>query len=87
MTIRKVVSQDCQVLEDGQIQVRTITRIYDDESGTDVEISKSYHRKVIAPGQDPSQESQMIKEVCVAVHTPERITDYLAALAKVETNE
>jgi len=87
MTIRKVVSQDCQVLEDGQIQVRTITRIYDDDSGTDIEISKSYHRKVIIPGQNPNQESEMIKEVCVAVHTPERITDYLAALAKVETNE
>jgi len=76
--LKKINSHDCQVLEDGQIQVRMITRIYDDESGTDVEISKSYHRKVIEPGQNHSQESEMIRDVCAAVHTEERNSTYAA---------
>ena len=42
------------VLPDGQIQVRRADRIFRDG----VEISKSYHRHVVSPGDDLSKEDQ-----------------------------
>jgi hypothetical protein len=49
------------------VQVRTATVILDDG----VEISSSYHRHVISPSDDCSQEDAKVQAVCAAVHTPE----------------
>ena len=59
MALEKVITHDCQVLEDGTIQARQITRIMED----DVELSKSYHRHVVEVGQDVTDESQLIQDV------------------------
>jgi len=45
------------------------------------QLSVSYHRWSIAPGQDYSNESDRVKAVCAAVHTPEVIEQYVALTA------
>jgi hypothetical protein len=57
------------------VQVRTATVILDDG----VEISSSYHRHVISPSDDCSQEDEKVQAVCAAVHTPEIKAAYEAA--------
>ena len=60
------------------VQVRTATVIKRD----DEEISRSFHRHVVAPGQDYSSEDPKVQAVCTAVHTPEVIAAYEAHLAE-----
>ena len=62
------------------IQVRTATVIKRD--GT--ELSRSFHRHVIAPGDDVTAESPEVQAICAAVHTPENVTAYQAHLASQE---
>ena len=66
-----------EVLADGQLQVRTDTVIERDG----VEISRSYHRHVIAPGDDVSGEDASVQTVANAVHTAEVIAAWEAAEA------
>ena len=63
-----------EVLADGQIQVRTDTVIERDG----VEVSRSFHRHVVVPGQDVSGEDASVQTVANAVHTAEVIAAYNA---------
>ena len=65
----------CDVLPDGQIQVRTDTIIEKDG----VEISKTFHRHVIVPRADVSGEDATVQNIANAVHTAEVITAFRAA--------
>ena len=56
------------------VQVRTATVIKRDGE----EISRSYHRHVVAPGDDYSAEDAKVQAVCAAVHTQEVIDAYAA---------
>ena len=47
------------------IQVRTATVIKRD----DVEISRSFHRHVVAPNDDITGESTEVQAICAVVHT------------------
>ena len=69
-----------EVLPDGQIQVRTDTVIERDG----VEISRSIHRHVVAPGDNLSGEDASVQTVANAVHTAEVIAAYQAAEAARE---
>jgi len=69
-----------EVLADGQIQVRSDTVIERDG----VEISRSIHRHVVAPGADVSGEDASVQTVANAVHTAEVIAAYQAAEAARE---
>ena len=60
------------------VQVRTATIIRRDG----VEISSSYHRHVIGPGQDYSNESAEVQAICAAVHTQAVKDAYAAHLAE-----
>jgi hypothetical protein len=62
----KIEIGSIEVLPMGQIQVRTDTIIERDG----VELSKSYHRHVVEPDSDTSNEDQRVKDVANAVHTP-----------------
>jgi hypothetical protein len=66
-----------EVLENGCVQVRTATRIIAD--GTT--IKQSFHRHVVAPGDDYSGENDRVQAICAATHTPEVIDAYKAAIA------
>ena len=63
-----------------QVQVRTATVIKRDGE----EISRSFHRHVLCPGDDYSAEEAKVQAVCAAVHTPEVIEAYKAAQAPAD---
>ena len=73
---KKVVVDLIEALENGTVQVRTATKIVDDG----VEISRTFHRHIVAPGQDYSAEDAKVQAICAAVHTPEAIAAYEAAV-------
>jgi len=76
MALEKVISVDLiEVVESGVIQVRTKTAIKEDG----VEITSQFHRSVVVPGQDYSQEDAKVRAIASAVHTPEVIAAYAAA--------
>jgi len=58
------------------VQVRTATVITEDG----VELSRSFHRHVIQPGDDYSNEEAEVQAVCAAVHTDEVKAAYAAFL-------
>jgi hypothetical protein len=63
------------------VQVRTATRVLEDG----VVLSSSFHRHVVAPGDDITGETQEVQDVCNAVHTQAVIDAYTAHLASQET--
>jgi hypothetical protein len=77
LTERKEISQRT-VLADGQIQVREDTVIERDG----VEISRTYTRHVLAPGDSITNESPSVQRLAMAEHTPAVIDAYKAASAK-----
>jgi len=58
------------------VQVRTATVIKRDGE----EISRSFHRHVVAPGDDYSAEDAKVQAICAAVHTQDVIDAYAAHL-------
>jgi hypothetical protein len=66
-----------EVIENGCVQVRTKTAIM--ENGT--QISSTFHRHVVAPGNDYSSEDSRVKAICAATHTAGIIAAYQAAIA------
>jgi hypothetical protein len=60
------------------VQVRTATVIKRDGE----EISRSFHRHVVAPGDDYSAEEAKVQAICAAVHTQDVIDAYKAAQAE-----
>jgi hypothetical protein len=71
-----------EVVESGVIQVRTKTAIMEDGK----QISGNFHRHVVAPGDNYSGESDRVKAICAATHTPEVIAAYQAALKAAQAN-
>jgi hypothetical protein len=70
--IKRKVIDLIQVLEDGQIQVREATVVEEDG----VQISRTYHRHVVAPGADLSGEDARVKKIAEVEHTSAVITAY-----------
>ena len=66
-----------EVLENGSVQVRTKTAIMEDGK----QISGTFHRHVVAPGNDYSGEDARVKAICAATHTADVISAYQAATA------
>ena len=62
------------------IQVRTATVIKRD----DVEISRSFHRHVVAPNDNITGESTEVQAICAAVHTDAVKAAYAAHLEAQE---
>ena len=57
------------------VQVRTATVIKED----DTELSRSFHRDVVSPADDWSNESDKVKAICDAVHNDTTKAAYEAA--------
>ena len=68
------ISYQVEVLEDGQLQVRKATRVYKDG----VEIGKTYHRHVLTPEADLTNEVKKVKDIAEVVWTEAVISDYEA---------
>ena len=78
MALEKVTSVDLiEVIENGILQVRTKTTILEDGK----QISGSFHRHVVAPGNDYSKQDARVKAICAATHTAAVVAAYKAAQA------
>ena len=78
MSLEKIISVDLiEVVENGCIQVRTKTAIM--ENGK--QISGTFHRHVVAPGDDYNAEDARVKAICKATHTAAVVAAYKAAQA------
>ena len=69
-----------EVLENGSVQVRTKTAIMEDGK----QISGTFHRHVVAPGDDYSGECDKVKAICAATHTAEVVAAYKESIKPVE---
>jgi hypothetical protein len=76
MLTKETVVDLMEVIESGCVQVRKSTRIMEDGKV----LSQSFHRHVVVPGQDYSQEDPKVQALCAAIHTPEVIAAYQASI-------
>ena len=74
MLEKQIVVDLIETVENGCVQVRTCTRIIEDGK----QLSGTFHRHVVAPGDDYSAEDAKVQAICAAVHTPEVIAAYKA---------
>lgn len=76
MALEKVISVDrIEVVESGVVQVRTKTAIMEDGK----QISGTFHRHSVSPGDDYSAEDARVKAICAATHTADVVAAYKAA--------
>ena len=79
MALEKVIIVDrIEVLENGAVQVRTKIAIMEDGK----QISGTFHRHVVAPGDDYNKQDARVKAICAATHTEAVVAAYKAAAAK-----
>jgi hypothetical protein len=76
----KSVVDKVEVLLNGSIQVRTRNQVLKD--GT--EIAATYHRHVLSPGDDLTNEDPRVAAIAAATWTPEVIAAYEASKVLVE---
>jgi hypothetical protein len=74
MLNKEVVIDKIEALESRFVQVRKVTRIIEDG----VELSRSYHRWALAPGQNIADQDPRVQAICNAVWTPEVVAAYQA---------
>ena len=78
MALEKVISVDrIDVVESGVIQVRTKTAVMEDGK----QISGTFHRHSVVPGDDYSGEDARVQAICAATHTADVVAAYQAAQA------
>ena len=77
---KEVVTDKIEVLEKGQIQIRTATRVLEDGAV----LSSSFHRHVLAPNDDLTDQDPKVVAIANATWTPEVISAYEAMLAAQE---
>ena len=75
MLEKQIVVDLIEAVENGCVQVRTCTRIMEDGK----QISNTFHRHIVVPGDDYSSEDAKVQAICAAVHTPEVVTAYKEA--------
>lgn len=74
---KEIVVDKVEVLEKGQVQIRTATRILEDGNV----ISTSLHRQVLNPGDSLDGQSDRVIAIANATWTPEIITAYTDMVA------
>jgi hypothetical protein len=75
MALQKEVKIDrVEIVENGTVQVRQATIITEDGK----QISRTFHRWCITPGEDYSAQEQQVQDICKVSHTPEVIAAYKA---------
>ena len=78
MSLEKLSVVDLvEVSQNGAVQVRTKTTILEDNK----QISSTFHRHVVAPGDDYSKQDARVKAICAATHTAAVVSAYQAAQA------
>jgi flagella basal body P-ring formation protein FlgA len=77
---KETIVDKIEVLEMGQVQVRTATRVLEDGAV----LSSSFHRHVIVPGDDLSEQDAKVSAIATATWTPEVVTAYEEMIAAQE---
>jgi hypothetical protein len=72
----KIEIDRVEVVANGIVQVRQTTTVYKDGG----ELAKTFHRWVLTPGQDVSDQADNVKAICQAAWTPEVIAAYNAQI-------
>jgi hypothetical protein len=81
MALEKIeVTDKIEVLENGTIQVRCATRVLEDGAI----LSSSFHRHVLHPGHDLTDQDPKVVAIANATWTPEVVASYEAFLAEQE---
>jgi len=75
---KQVIADKIEVVENGCVQVRVKTAILEDGE----QISGTFHRHVVAPGDDYSAEDARVQAICAATHTADVVAAYAAEQAK-----
>jgi hypothetical protein len=73
--IEKTIVDKIEILENSSIQVRTATII--EKDGT--ELTRTFHRHVLAPGDNVSTEDPKVQAIANAIWTEEIIAAYQAS--------
>jgi hypothetical protein len=74
MLTKEVKVDQITITENGIVLYREATRIFEDG----VELSKTYHRSSLTPGQDISGVPANVQAICNVAWTPEVIAAYQA---------
>ena len=77
MIEKQIAISQITMLEDGQIQVQQVTRIIEDG----IELSHSFHRHVLHPGQSLVNEDPRVRAHAALAHTPTVIAAWNTAEA------
>jgi hypothetical protein len=80
---KETIVDRIEVLEMGQVQVRTATRVLEDG----VALSSSFHRHVLAPADDLSEQDAKVAAIATATWTPEVVSAYEAMIAAQNLEE
>lgn len=83
MTIEKKITVDLIEVVGNNVQVRTRTSMMEDGK----EISASFHRHVVMPGECGIDEDDRVKAVCAGIHTPEVVAAYKAEQARIKAEQ
>jgi hypothetical protein len=70
--IEKTIIDKIEIVENSSIQVRTATII--EKDGT--ELTRTFHRHVLAPGADITNEDPKVQAIANAIWTEEIVTAY-----------
>jgi predicted regulator of Ras-like GTPase activity (Roadblock/LC7/MglB family) len=80
--IEKNIIDVIEILENNTIQIRNANIIEKDG----VEIARTFHRHVLSPGDDITNEDAKVQAIANAIWTEEVVNAYKALIAKADTN-
>ena len=81
MSLNKTTEIDqIEVKKTGHVQVREATIISEDGQ----QISRTFYRYVLSPGQDVSDQPKKVQDICKAAWTKEVIKEYQDKMAEAE---
>jgi hypothetical protein len=80
MITKETVVDQITVVENGTVLYREATRIIEDGK----ELTKTYHRSSLTPGQDLTDQPEKVVAICNTAWTPEVIAAYEAAQLVVQ---
>ena len=74
VTTTKTSVPKITIMEDGQIQVWEVTRVYND----DVLVGETKpHNRVVKPGASPDNEPKMVKDAIAKFHTKKIVDQFM----------
>jgi hypothetical protein len=80
---KETVIDQITVVENGEVYYREATKIMEDGN----QISQTYHRSSLTPGQDLTDQPANVAAICNAAWTPECIAAYKAQVEQSKLGE